>query len=160
MLLSPVMFGCGTAAITLVGTNLGAGNIARARRVAIVNVVFVASVVGIVGLFVSLFPQLWLGLFTGDQAVMAVGAQYLHMVAPFYAGIGVIFELYFVGQGAQRILWPMTASVVRCAFALAAMVLVLRGDASLHTAFELVAVSVAVAASISLFGFLRIRWDR
>jgi Na+-driven multidrug efflux pump len=35
MLLSPVMFGCGTAAITLVGTNLGAGNVARARRVAI-----------------------------------------------------------------------------------------------------------------------------
>ena len=91
---------------------------------------------------------------------MAVGTQYLHLVAPFYAGIGVIFELYFVGQGAQRILWPMTASVVRCAFALAAMVLVLRGHASLHTAFVLVAVSVVVAASISLFGFLRTRWDR
>jgi hypothetical protein len=30
---------------------------------------------------------------------MAVGAQYLHVVAPFYAVIGVIFELYFAGQG-------------------------------------------------------------
>ena len=99
MLLSPVMFGCGTAAITLVGTNLGAGNVARARRVAVVNVLFVAGVVGLVGLFVSLFPQLWLGLFTSDSAVMAVGAQYLHVVAPFYAVIGVIFELYFAGQG-------------------------------------------------------------
>ena len=160
MLLSPVMFGCGTAAITLVGTNLGAGNVARARRVAIVNVLLVAGVVGLVGLFVSLFPRLWLGLFTSDSATMAVGAQYLHVVAPFYAGIGVIFELYFVGQGAQRIFWPMTASVVRCVFALAAMVLVLRGDASLHTAFILVAVSVVVAATITLLGFLRTRWDR
>lgn len=160
MLLSPVMFGCGTAAITLVGVNLGAGNVARARRVAIVNVLFVAGVVGLVGLFVSLFPRLWLGLFTSDSTITAVGAQYLHMVAPFYAGIGVIFEPYFVGQGAQRILWPMIASVVRCAFALAAMVLVLRGDASLHTAFVLVAVSIVVAATVSLLGFLRTRWDR
>jgi putative MATE family efflux protein len=160
MLLIPVMFGFGTAAITLVGTNLGAGNVARARRVAIVNVLFVAGVVGVVGLLVSLFPQLWLGLFTSDSNVMAVGAQYLHVVAPFYAGMGVIFELYFAGQGARRILWPMTASVVRCAFALAAMVLVLRGYASLQTAFVLVAVSIVVAASISLLGFLRTRWDR
>jgi putative MATE family efflux protein len=160
MLLIPVMFGFGTAAITLVGTNLGAGNVARARRVAIVNVLFVAGVVGVVGLLVSLFPQLWLGLFTSDSNVMAVGAQYLHVVAPFYAGMGVIFELYFAGQGARRILWPMTASVVRCAFALAAMVLVLQGYASLHTAFVLVAVSIVVAASISLLGFLRTRWDR
>lgn len=160
LLLSPVMFGCGTAAITLVGANLGAGNVARARRVAIVNVLFVAAVVGVVGVFVALFPRLWLGLFTSDSAIMAVGAQYLRVVAPVYAGIGVILELYFVGQGAQRILWPITASVVRCAFALAAMVLVLRGDVSLQTSFILVAVSVAVAATISLLGFLRTRWDR
>lgn len=160
MLMVPVMFGFGTAAITLVGTNLGAGNVVRARRVAIVNVLFVAGVVGLVGLLVSLFPQLWMGLFTSDSAVMAVGAQYLHVVAPFYAAIGVIFELYFAGQGARRILWPMTASVVRCVFALAAMALVLQGYASLHTAFVMVAVSIAVAATISLAGFLRTRWDR
>ena len=54
----------------------------------------------------------------------------------------------------------MTASVVRCVFALAAMVLVLQGYASLHTAFVLVAVSVVVAATISLLGFLRTRWGR
>jgi putative MATE family efflux protein len=159
MLLMPVMFGFGTAAITLVGTNLGAGNVERARRVAIVNVVFVAGVVGVIGLLVSLFPQLWVGLFTSDGAAKAVGAQYLHVVAPFYAVIGVIFELYFAGQGAQRIFWPMTASVVRFAFALAAMVLVRQGYANLHTAFVLVAVSIVVAAGISLLGFLRTRWD-
>jgi Na+-driven multidrug efflux pump len=114
----------------------------------------------VVGLFVALFPHLWLGLFTSDSAAMAVGTQYLHVVAPFYSVVGVIFELYFAGQGARRILWPMAASVVRCLFALAAMVLVLQGYASLHTAFVLVAVSIVVAATISLLGFLRTRWDR
>jgi Na+-driven multidrug efflux pump len=82
------------------------------------------------------------------------------VVAPFYAVIGVIFELYFAGQGARRIFWPMTASVVRFVFALAAMVLVLQGYASLHTAFVIVAVSIVVAATISLLGFSRARWDR
>jgi Na+-driven multidrug efflux pump len=42
MLLVPVMFGFGTAAITMGDTNLGAGNVTRARRVAIVNVLFVS----------------------------------------------------------------------------------------------------------------------
>ncbi len=159
MLLIPVMFGFGTAAITLVGTNLGAGDVARARRGAIVNVLFVAGLVGLVGLIVALFPQLWLGLFTSDAAVVEIGAQYLRVVAPFYAAIGVIFELYFAGQGARRILWPMTASVARFLFALAAMVLVVQGYASLHTAFVLVAASNVAAAAISLLGFLRTRWD-
>ncbi|WP_295999257.1 MATE family efflux transporter [Rugamonas sp.] len=160
MLLVPVMFGFGTAAITLVGTSLGAGDVARARRIAIVNVVFVAAVVGVIGLVVSMFPQLWLGLFTSDATVLAVGAQYLHIVAPFYAVTAVIFELYFAGQGAQRIAWPMTASVVRFAFALLAMVLVIQGYASLTTAFVLVAASIVVAATISLTGFFRTRWGQ
>jgi putative MATE family efflux protein len=160
MLLIPVMFGFGTAAITLVGSNLGAGNVERARRIAIVNVLFVAGVVGTVGLLVSLFAQLWLGLFTSDSGAIAAGAQYLHVVAPFYAGLGVIFELYFAGQGARRMLWPMTASIVRCLFALAAMGLVRQRYASLDTAFVLVAVSIVVAATISLLGFMRTRWDR
>lgn len=160
MLLVPVMFGFGTAAITLVGTNLGAGNVTRARRVAIVNVLFVAGVVGLVGLIVALFPRLWLGLFTDDAAVIATGSQYLHVVAPFYFLVGVIFELYFAGQGARRIFWPMTASVVRFLFALAAMVLVVRGGAGLQMAFALVAIGIVAAAAISLLGFLWTRWER
>ncbi len=43
MLLIPVMFGFGTAVITVVGTSLGAGNLARARRAALMNALFVAS---------------------------------------------------------------------------------------------------------------------
>lgn len=74
---------------------------------------FVAGAVCVVGLFVPLFPQLWLRLLTDVSAVMAVGTQHLHLVAPFYAEIGVIFALYFAGPGAQRILWPMTAELPR-----------------------------------------------
>ncbi|WP_172737843.1 hypothetical protein [Paraburkholderia nemoris] len=50
--------------------------------------------------------------------------------------------------------------MVRFVLALAAMVLVLRGYASLRTAFVLVAVGTVVATTSSLLGFLRTRWDR
>lgn len=160
MLLVPLMFGFGTAAITLVGTNLGAGNVARARHAAIVNALFVAIVVGLVGMTAALFPQLWLGLFTSDAGVIAAGAQYLRVVAPFYAAIGIVFELYFAGQGARRIRWPMTASAVRFLLALTAMALVVGGHASLHTAFVLVAAGNVAAAAISLLGFRRTGWER
>jgi putative MATE family efflux protein len=56
-LLIPVMFGFGTAAITVVGTNLGAGNVDRARRAAWVNALLVAALVGVVGLTVAIWGQ-------------------------------------------------------------------------------------------------------
>lgn len=54
----------------------------------------------------------------------------------------------------------MTASAVRFLLALAAMAPVVRGHASLHTAFVSVAAGNVAAAAISLPGFVRTRWDR
>ena len=160
MLLIPVMFGFGTAVITVVGTNLGAGNVARARRAALLNAFFVAGIVGIVGLLVAIAPRIWLGLFTTDAAVLAIGGQYLRTVAPFYGGIAIISELYFAGQGAGRIGWPMAAGAARFVCAIVAGVWVLHGGAALGSAFVLVAVGIATATALSLFGFTRVRWSR
>ncbi|WP_295995547.1 MATE family efflux transporter [Rugamonas sp.] len=158
MLLVPVMFGFGTAAITLVGTSLGAGNVPRARRIAWTNALFVAALAEIVGLTAAFFPRLWLGLFTVNPDVLVVGASYLHIVAPFYGVIAIISGFYFAGQGARRIAWPMAAGVTRFVCALAAMVLVCRGWASLDSAFFLVALGIVVAGAISTVGFKLVRW--
>lgn len=160
MLLVPVMFGFGTAAITVVGANIGASQVARARRAALINAGFVALVVGLIGLVVALFPTMWIGLFTHDPAVTAVAVRYLRTVGPVYGVLGIIFELYFAGQGAQRIFWPMTASVVRFGFALTAMLLVQHGVIGLQSTFTLVAVSILAAATISGLGFVFTRWER
>jgi putative MATE family efflux protein len=159
MLIIPVMFGFGTAAITVVGTNIGAGNVPRARRAALLNALFVAALVETVGLVVAFMPNLWLGLFTNDAEVLAVGAHYLHLVAPTYGLIAINMELYFAGQGAHRIGWPMTAGVIRFVCALLAMALVFLGHASLETAFVLVAIGVLASGTISLLGFKRVSWE-
>jgi Na+-driven multidrug efflux pump len=45
--------------------------------------------------------------------VLAVGALYLHIVAPFYGIFGMGMMLYFAGQGAGRVVWPVLAGTAR-----------------------------------------------
>ncbi|MDB6001833.1 MAG: family efflux transporter [Rhizobacter sp.] len=158
MLLVPVMFGFGTAVITVVGTSLGAGNVARARRAALVNALFVAALVEVIGLVVAFAPQWWVGLFTTDAAVVEVSSHYLRVVAPLYAAIAITTELYFAGQGAHRIGWPLAAGASRLVFALIATVGVLFGQFGLSAAFVLVATGALVSGLISLVGFSKVRW--
>jgi Na+-driven multidrug efflux pump len=158
MLLVPVMFGFGTAAITVVGTNLGAGNVQRARRAALVNAFFVAGILEVLGLVVGVMPNLWLGLFTNDAEVLTIGGHYLRIVAPLYGLIAITSELYFAGQGARRIGWPMAAGAIRFVCAVIAGFWVLNGHAALGSAFVLVSVGIAVSCAVSLYGFWRVRW--
>jgi Na+-driven multidrug efflux pump len=157
-LLVPILFGFGTAAVTVVATNLGAGQVARARRAALVNALFVAAMLEAVGLVMARWPTLWLGWFTHSQQVLEVGSQYLRTIGPTYGLMAIAMELYFAGQGARRIAWPMVATVVRLAFAVLATVLAARGEIGLGTAFVLVAVGIASAAALSGWGFWRVSW--
>jgi putative MATE family efflux protein len=159
MLLIPVMFGFGTAAITLVGTNIGAGKVARARRAALVNALFVAAIVEALGVLVALMPNLWVGLFTDSPEVLAVAGHYLRLVAPLYGFMAINAELYFAGQGARRIGWPLTAGAIRFAFAVVAGLSVVVWHGSLEMAFLLVAAGAIASGLISLFGFWRVSWE-
>lgn len=87
-----------------------------------------------------------------------MGALYLQIVAPTYGLTAIGMELYFAGQGARRIGWPMLATAVRLTFAVGATVLASTGAASLATAFMLVAAGVFSAALISVVGFARVSW--
>lgn len=112
-LLIPLLFALGTATITMVGTNVGAGQFARARRVAWTAAFISAAATGLIGLAAALAPQLWMGLFSHDADVIAVGASYLRRAAPFYGFFGFGMSLYFASQGAGRVLWPVIAGVTR-----------------------------------------------
>jgi putative MATE family efflux protein len=109
----PLVFGLGSALVTMVGTNIGAGNRARAERVAWVGAGLAAGLTGCIGLFGALFPHLWLGLFSTEPEVLAVGATYLGVVGPTYGFFGLGLALYFASQGEGRLLWPLLAGVAR-----------------------------------------------
>ena len=109
----PLVFGFGSALVTMVGTNTGAGQRARARRVAWIGAGLAAGVTEAIGLGAALFPRAWLGLFTTDPAVMEAGVSYLRLVGPAYGFFGLGLALYFASQGAGRMLWPLLAGFFR-----------------------------------------------
>jgi putative MATE family efflux protein len=109
----PILFGLCTAVLTMVGVNIGAGQIARARKVAWTSSLVGLMLTGSIGLIVAIFPLLWLHLFSHDPDVLRQGTTYLHIVAPAYAALGFGFVVAFASQGAGHVLWPFVASVTR-----------------------------------------------
>jgi MATE family, multidrug efflux pump len=146
-LLIPLVFGLGAALVTMVGTNIGAGKIARAERVAWVGAALAAAVTGGVGLFGALFPRAWLGLFSADSAVLTAGITYFRIVGPLYGFFGLGLALYFASQGAGRLGWPLAAGFARLVIAAGG------GWLGVHwLGGGLVPIFVAVALALLVYG--------
>jgi Na+-driven multidrug efflux pump len=148
-LLIPLLFGLGTAVVTMVGTAVGAGQAARARRVAWAGAGIGAGVTGLIGLFAFVFPDAWPSLFSDDPEVRATAALYLRIVAPLYPAFGAGMMLYFASQGANRVLVPVLAGAVRLALAGSVGWL-----AAAYLAIPLAALFVIVAVALALFALI------
>jgi putative MATE family efflux protein len=159
--LIPLMFGLGTALVTMVGTNVGAGQVKRARRIAWTGAFFGALVLEAIGLFVAILPQAWMGVFTAEPAVLATGSLYLREVGPFYGLVGLGLLIYFASQGAGTIVWPFLAGTVRLVIAaLIGWIAVSRFNASLTVLFALVAVSSLAYGGMNAIALARRGWGR
>lgn len=112
-ILVPIAFGFGTALTTMVATNMGAGQAARAVRVAWMGGALVGAITGAIGLAVAVAPSLWMHLFTADAGIRALGATYLRVVGVGYGFFGLGLALFFASQGAGRMFWPLVGSVAR-----------------------------------------------
>ena len=121
-----IAFGLGSALVTMVGTNIGAGNVARAERVAWTGAAFAGCLTGGIGLLFALDPHLWLDIFSKDAQVFDAGMRYLRIVGPFYGVYGAGLALYFASLGAGRVLWALASSVLRVVIAAGAGTLATR----------------------------------
>ena len=136
----------------MVGTNVGAGQYSRARKIAWTGALISALVTGAIGLMASLLPQAWIQLFSSEAAVVDVGSAYLVRVAPFYALLGIGLSLYFASQGAGKMAWPFAAGIVRLGVMLGAGVYwVVSLQGSLNGLYWIVAASYLVFGSINAF---------
>ena len=116
-MLIPISFGVGAALTALVGTNIGARQHARARRLAWTGALMAGAVATAIGAVVAIWPDLWLGLFTTDAGALASGRHYLGIVGPVYGFFGVAMALYFASQGTGEMLWPVGANLARITIA-------------------------------------------
>ncbi len=147
-ILVPIAFGFGTALTTLVATNMGAGQLARALRVTWLGGAVVAAITGTIGVVAALAPALWMNLFTADAQVRAFGASYLHIVGGFYGLFGLGLALFFASQGAGRMFWPLAGSAMRLVLvAVGGWVCVSLLQAPASAFFAVVALSLGVYAA-------------
>ncbi len=154
-ILIPLLFALGTASVTMVGTNVGAGRQARARKIAWTGALVSALATGAIGLAAALFPQAWIHLFSREAQVVELGSAYLARVAPLYAFFGVGMSLYFASQGAGKMAWPFAAGVVRLLVVFAAggyWMNPLHG--SLNGLYWIVAGSYLLFGAINLFAMV------
>jgi putative MATE family efflux protein len=143
-LLIPLAFGFGGPLVALVGTNIGAGNRARAVRAAWIGGWICAALCEVIGLAAALFPTAWLSLFDSDPAMIAAGTPYLRIVGPFYGFFGLGMALYFASQGAGALAWPLLAGLFRLVIAVAGGYLLLRFTGSLMFVYAALAAGLAV----------------
>jgi putative MATE family efflux protein len=147
-LLVPLVFGLGGPLVAMVGTNIGAGERARALRVAWVGAAIAAALCEAIGLLAASFPHAWLSLFDNDPAMLRAGARYLAVVGPFYGLFGLGMALYFASQGAGRLAWPLIANLTRLAIAAGG------GWLALRLSGDLTYVFVALAVALAAFGLI------
>lgn len=112
-LLIPIAFGIGVAAVPMVGMAVGAGNIARARRVAWSAGALSSFALAVIGLTVTVAPDLWASLFSSDEAVLDHARHYLRLVGPAFPLFGLGLTLYFASQGSGKLLGPLLAGTLR-----------------------------------------------
>jgi putative MATE family efflux protein len=112
-LLTPIAFAFGVASVPMVGMAMGAGLVARARRVAWTAGASASLTVGVVGLIVAIWPALWFSLFTSDPGVTAAAYSYFAWAGPAFAFFGMGACLYFSSQGAAKVGGPVLAGTAR-----------------------------------------------
>lgn len=111
-LLYPLNFGLGAAVVAMVGTNVGAKQFDRARRITWIAVGLSACVMTTVGVLAVGAPDVWMRLFTDEAAILRKAAPYLAIVGfayPFVAG-NVLMSAFKVTRQPQ---WPLTAMSCR-----------------------------------------------
>src|SRR5436190_3520581 len=157
-IMQPVAFGFGTAIVAMVGTNWGAGQYDRARRIAWTGAITTAIVCGTIGLIAALQPSLWIGLFSDDAEVARVGALYLRIVGPAYLFFGLGLGLFFVSQGFGRGVAAMNANAVRLvASAGAGLAAVYALDLGVAGFCAAVAAGFCLYAALLVYAVLRVR---
>lgn len=118
-MLTSLAFAVGIASVPMIGMAVGAGRVARARRIAWTAGGVSFAAVGCVGGFFAVFPDIWVNMFTDNAAVRAASRQYLSTAAPLFAFIGLSISLYFSSQGAAKVLGPVLAQTARLVFIIA-----------------------------------------
>lgn len=113
-LMYPVVFGLGATVVAMVGTNVGAGQFARAIRITWIAAGIAVLATALIGLAAIVWPHAWISLFTAAPEVRTHAAIYLVIAALGYPFIGMN-TLTSAFQAMGQTFWPLMGVVSRAA---------------------------------------------
>lgn len=157
-MLTTLAFAIGIASVPVVGMAIGAGRIARARRVAWTGSAMAFGIVGALGTLIAIFPDAWVSLFTEDPGVRSASRTYLATCAPMYAFLGLATVTYFAAQGAAKVIGPVLAQTARLVFVCAGGWYLLAIDAVAQSFFWLAAASMVLLGVLCTLSVALTRW--
>jgi putative MATE family efflux protein len=157
-LLTSVSFAFGIASVPMIGMAIGAGQIARARKIAWTAGALAFAAVGSIGVLIAIFPDLWVNLFTSNASVHATSHDYLSTAAPMYAFIGLASSMYFSSQGAAKVIGPVMAQTARLLFIGTGGWWLSTHGATAANFFVLAATSMVLLGVLSCASVILTRW--
>jgi putative MATE family efflux protein len=102
----------GMAATALTGQNLGARKPERVKVIFRWALLLGTIISGVVAIFAFSFPKLILSMFIHHEPVLAIGVQYLRIVAPCYFLFALTFVSAGVVNGAGQTMIPMIMTLI------------------------------------------------
>ena len=152
----------GMAATALTGQNLGAKKPERVKEVFKWALLLGTAISGMVAIFAFSFPRLILSVFIHHEPVLAIGVQYLRIVAPCYLLFALMFVSAGVVNGAGQTLIPMLLTLI----SLWVVRVPLAWYLSQHTPLAIKGIWIAMAAGFCVTGcvsylyYLSGRWKK
>ena len=154
----PLVFAIGQALVAHIGTNIGAGQVVRAKHIAWTGASIAACIGLAIGATVAAIPLAWAGLFSSDPAVLEACSQYLRRVGPLYPFLSVGVALYFASQGAGRMGMPLLAGTFRLLIASAGGFAAVRMGAPVSAVFTVIAVAMFVYGAFTAWAVHLANW--
>jgi putative MATE family efflux protein len=156
----PIVFAIAQALVVMVGTNIGAGQAARAKRIAWTGTAASALICLLIGGTVAIYPALWVRIFSEDPAVLEIGSLYMRIVAPLYPVFGAGLALYFASQGAGQMVKPVLAGTVRLVVVVAGGALVMQFGGPLAALFGVVSLGLTLLGGLTGYAVYKANWSR
>ena len=160
LLLVPIVFAIAQALVIMVGTNIGAGQGVRAKRIAWIGTAAAMLVCLVIGWSVALYPSLWIHIFTHDDAVIEVGSLYMRIVAPLYPLFGAGMALYFASQGSGQMRRPVLVGTTRLVLVVSGGALVMQYGGPLAALFAVISFGLTVFGGLTIYVVYKARWSR
>ncbi|GAB1483756.1 MATE family efflux transporter [Treponema sp.] len=97
---------------TFTGQNLGADKPDRVRRGYHAALLIGLSITLVLALVLFFFGHFLVGIFTQDTRVIAIGAEYLRVIAPFYIAFTIMFVTNGLIRGSGEAIVPMISTLL------------------------------------------------